>query len=74
MYFVPHGALWFGAPCLSDSKTLSAPAAALREEVTATFDGSTKTFEAIARIDTPVEAEYYRNGGILPYVLRQLAK
>ena len=32
-----------------------------------------KTFEAIARIDTPVEAEYYRNGGILPYVLRQLA-
>jgi aconitate hydratase len=29
-------------------------------------------FEAIARIDTPQEAEYYRNGGILPYVLRQL--
>jgi aconitate hydratase len=26
-----------------------------------------------ARIDTPQEAEYYRNGGILPYVLRQLA-
>jgi aconitate hydratase len=25
------------------------------------------------RIDTPMEAEYYRNGGILPYVLRQLA-
>ncbi len=33
-----------------------------------------KTFEAIVRIDTPMEAEYYRNGGILPYVLRQLAK
>jgi aconitate hydratase len=33
-----------------------------------------KTFEAVARIDTPVEAGYYRNGGILPYVLRQLAK
>jgi aconitate hydratase len=32
-----------------------------------------KTFDAIARIDTPVEAEYYRNGGILPFVLRQLA-
>jgi aconitate hydratase len=32
-----------------------------------------KTFEARARIDTPVEADYYRNGGILPYVLRQLA-
>jgi aconitate hydratase len=32
-----------------------------------------KRFEAIVRIDTPMEAEYYRNGGILPYVLRQLA-
>jgi aconitate hydratase len=30
------------------------------------------TFEVQARIDTPQEAEYYRNGGILPYVLRQL--
>jgi len=29
-------------------------------------------FEAIVRIDTPGEAEYYRHGGILPYVLRQL--
>jgi len=26
------------------------------------------------RIDTPQEVEYYRHGGILPYVLRQLAK
>jgi len=24
-------------------------------------------------VDTPVEVEYYRNGGILPYVLRQIA-
>jgi len=32
-----------------------------------------KIFEAIVRIDTPQEAEYYRNGGILPYVVRQLA-
>ncbi|HXX90313.1 MAG TPA: aconitate hydratase AcnA [Acidimicrobiales bacterium] len=30
-------------------------------------------FSALVRIDTPMEAEYYRNGGILPYVLRQLA-
>ena len=36
-------------------------------------DGSEKTFEAKLRIDTPREVEYYRNGGILPYVLRQLA-
>jgi aconitate hydratase A / 2-methylisocitrate dehydratase len=32
-----------------------------------------KTFDVIVRIDTPQEAEYYRNGGILPYVVRQLA-
>ncbi len=30
-------------------------------------------FEAVPRVDTPQEAEYFRNGGILPYVLRQLA-
>lgn len=33
-----------------------------------------KTFKAIVRIDTPKELEYYKNGGILHYVLRQLAK
>jgi aconitate hydratase len=31
-----------------------------------------KRFEALARIDTPEEMSYYRHGGILPYVLRQL--
>ncbi len=36
-------------------------------------DGSEKKFEAVVRIDTPQEVEYYRSGGILPYVLRQLA-
>jgi aconitate hydratase len=30
-------------------------------------------FPARVRIDTPMEAEYYRHGGILPYVLHQLA-
>ncbi|MGD1098195.1 MAG: aconitate hydratase AcnA, partial [Bryobacteraceae bacterium] len=40
--------------------------------VKAELNGDVKTFEAIARIDTPQEAEYYRSGGILPYVLRQL--
>ena len=33
----------------------------------------TVEFDAIVRIDTPGEADYYRNGGILQYVLRQLA-
>jgi aconitate hydratase len=41
--------------------------------VTATAaDGAVKRFEVVVRVDTPQEAEYYRNGGILPYVLRQL--
>jgi len=34
--------------------------------------GSVIEFPAILRIDTPGEAEYYRNGGILQYVLRSL--
>ena len=37
-------------------------------------DGDTTTFEAKVRIDTPKEWEYYQNGGILHYVLRDLAK
>jgi aconitate hydratase len=36
-------------------------------------DGSQVEFYAKVRVDTPQEVEYYRNGGILPYVLRQLA-
>ncbi|WP_193117299.1 aconitate hydratase AcnA [Brachybacterium tyrofermentans] len=35
-------------------------------------DGTTVEFDAVLRIDTPGEAEYFRNGGILQYVLRQL--
>lgn len=38
-----------------------------------TEDGHEKTFTARVRIDTPQEVEYYRHGGILHYVLRQLA-
>jgi len=35
--------------------------------------GGVKTFKAKVRIDTPNEVDYYRNGGILHYVLRKLA-
>jgi aconitate hydratase len=42
-----------------------------KSRVRVTADG--KTFDAAVRVDTPVEADYYRNGGILPFVLRQLA-
>ena len=37
-------------------------------------DGTSVTFDARLRIDTPGEADYYRHGGILPYVLRHLAQ
>ncbi|MDQ0423631.1 MULTISPECIES: aconitate hydratase AcnA [Cellulomonas] len=41
--------------------------------VTATkADGTVVAFDAVVRIDTPGEADYYRNGGILQYVLRSL--
>ena len=52
--------------------------------VTALNDGSTPatvrvtagdvSFDAVVRIDTPGEADYYRNGGIMQYVLRSLLK
>ena len=45
-----------------------------RAKVTVTAaDSSVKFFEVTVRIDTPREVEYFRSGGILPYVLRQLA-
>jgi aconitate hydratase len=37
-------------------------------------DGSSKEFKALVRIDTPNEWEYYKNGGILHFVLRNLAR
>jgi aconitate hydratase len=40
----------------------------------ATVRAGDKTFQAKVRIDTPREHDYFRSGGILPYVLRQLAK
>ena len=48
-----------------------------REHLTVTAtrpDGSSFKFEAVARLDTPVEVNYYRNGGILQTVLRGMAK
>ena len=43
-------------------------------KVVATGDGGTIEFDAAVRIDTPVELDYYRNGGILHTVLRKLLK
>jgi aconitate hydratase len=36
-------------------------------------DGAETNFTVAVRVDTPQEVEYYRKGGILPYVLRELA-
>jgi aconitate hydratase len=49
------------------------PRALLTVKATAS-DGSVKRFKVRSRIDTPEEAIYYRNGGILQYVLRSLVK
>ena len=43
---------------------------ALPKTLSVSADG--KQFDVVLRIDTPKEAQYYRHGGILPYVLRQL--
>ncbi len=37
-------------------------------------DGKSKSFKVLCRIDTPEELNYYKHGGILPYVLRSLAR
>lgn len=50
-----------------------APRSTITVHATAT-DGTTKSFPCVVRIDTPVEMQYYRNGGILPTVLRNLSK
>ncbi|QAY62841.1 aconitate hydratase [Xylanimonas allomyrinae] len=56
-----------GITALNDGQTPSTVA------VTATKpNGETVEFDAVVRIDTPGEADYYRNGGILQYVLRSL--
>jgi len=47
-------------------------AAGRQIKVRANLNGKAKEFHALVRIDTPQEAQYYANGGILQYVLRQL--
>ncbi len=60
----------FSLPELSDDMTAGQEI----KVVAKAADGSEKTFTVVSRIDTPVEIDYYRNGGILHTVLRQLAK
>jgi aconitate hydratase len=51
----------------------SAPDVPRTVTVTAAGPAGTRKFSATVRVDTPGEADYYRHGGILPYVLRSLA-
>ncbi|MDB4880915.1 MAG: citB, partial [Gemmatimonadetes bacterium] len=50
-----------------------APRKTLTVKATAA-DGTSRSFTVLCRIDTPEELNYYRHGGILPYVLRSLAR
>lgn len=46
-----------------------------RQDVTLVIhrrDGSTQKVKLTLRVDTPIEGEYLRHGGILPYVLREI--
>ena len=55
------------------AKTLNEPLkSGTKMTVRAASGASVKSFQALLRIDTPQEVHYYKNDGILPYVLRQL--
>jgi aconitate hydratase len=51
---------------------VAGPLAAGERPGLASVTAGERTFQARVRIDTPMEVEYYRHGGILQYVLRQL--
>ncbi|MFT3719460.1 aconitate hydratase [Pseudorhodoferax sp.] len=72
-----HGESWESLGLQGDETIDIVPAADLAPRSSATMvvtraDGSTHETSLLLRIDTPIEVEYYRHGGILPYVLRQL--
>lgn len=50
----------------------SVQAGARLKVIVTSSDGLERSFEVLARIDTSIESEYYRHGGLLPYVLRQM--
>jgi aconitate hydratase len=50
-----------------------APRCRLMVVATSDDDGQERSFEVVARLDGPIDVDYYRHGGILPAVLRGLA-
>ena len=60
------------APVQVDGRSQSSVPVETTTALRRSADGPLKTFAARVRIDTPVEMDYYRNGGILQTVLRKL--
>jgi aconitate hydratase len=72
-----HGESWESLGLTGDEQIDITPAADLAPRSDAQMritraDGQQQTVDLTLRIDTPIEVDYYRHGGILPYVLRQL--
>jgi aconitate hydratase len=63
-----------GIEALNDGKTPKTVHVTATKTGAADGTDSTVEFDAVVRIDTPGEADYYRNGGILQYVLRNMLK
>jgi len=63
-----------GIEALNDGKTPKTVHVRATKNDGAAPTGETVEFDAVVRIDTPGEADYYRNGGILQYVLRNMLK
>jgi aconitate hydratase len=63
-----------GIEALNDGKTPKTVHVTATKNDGAGGTGDTVEFDAVVRIDTPGEADYYRNGGILQYVLRNMLK
>jgi aconitate hydratase len=61
-----------GITALNDGRTPSTVRVVAEPSAHSPAGKATVTFDAVVRIDTPGEADYYRNGGILQYVLRSL--
>jgi aconitate hydratase len=72
-----HGESWESLGLVGHEQIDITPAADLAPRSDAKMvitraDGSRQEVDLLLRIDTPIEVDYYRHGGILPYVLRQL--
>jgi aconitate hydratase len=63
-----------GVTALNDGSTPRTVHVSAAKESGTADGGETVEFDAVVRIDTPGEADYYRNGGIMQYVLRGMLR